>query len=202
MLYFAVLFVFRLAGKRSVANMAPFDLIVVIMAGEAAAIALEEHKNGLLHGLIPIFILGGLEIALSLLNLRHKKVEALTQGVPTVVVENGQMVLPNMEKEHITQADLQSLLHDREVDDLATVQQARLEPTGKLTITLKPEERPLTQRAFQSLLDRRILKLQSNLDRRLSGLERRIEVSLPGESRAGGSPESSEELKADRENPH
>lgn len=191
-LYFAVLFVFRVIGKRSLGNMAPFDLIVVIMAGEAAAVALEEHKNGLLHGLIPILILGCLEVSLSVLNIRSKKIEALTQGVPTPLVENGQMLFKNMTKEHITTADLNTLLRDRDVDDIHVVQEARLEPTGKLTVTLKPEERALSQRKFQSLLERRMLRLQKNLDRRLARLEVRFEVLA----------ERAEELIGPRENPH
>ncbi len=193
-IYFAVLFIFRMAGKRSVSNMAPFDLIVVIMAGEAAAIGLGE--NGLLYGLIPVFILGGLEVGLSMLNIRNKKIEALAQGVPTVVVENGQMNVKNMNQEHITTADLHALLHDRDVDDLSTVQQARMEPTGKLTVTLKPESRPITQRKFQSLMERRMAKLQKNLDRRLARIEERLECL------AGRPLHLAKESDASRENPH
>lgn len=176
-LYAAVLLVFRLAGKRSLSNMAPFDLIVVIMAGEAAAIALEDPARPLINGLVPVFVLGALTIAISLINMRNHKFEHVMQGKPATVVKNGQIDTEALTSEHMTVADLKALLHDKNVDDISTVKEARLEPTGKLTVTLWPEEKPLTERKLRQFVDK---ELEQRLDELL---QRRLREVLKNELR-------------------
>lgn len=165
-LYLAVLFVVRVMGKRSIKNMAPFDLVVVIMIGEVGALALERETGlieGLMYGLIPLAVLGLLEIAVGTLNLRSKRFERMTEGVSTVVIRDGRLDLDALRKERLSLPDLRALLHDRDVHDWSKVKEARLEQTGQLTVLLNEAERPATRREVEKLLDERLAALEARL---------------------------------------
>ena len=177
-MYTATLVMFRLIGKRSVHNMAPFDLIVVIMAGDIAAIALEEpQRTSILQGLAPIAVLGILELGLAITNVYYKNVERVTQGMATIVMQDGQPVPKGMKKEHLSQADLKALLHQKNVDDQTTVQEARLEPTGEMSITLYPEDRPLTQKTLKQVLNQELGRMMEERFAQLAqaGLQKIVE---------------------------
>lgn len=173
-LYFFILAMLRWSGKRSVGNMAPFDFVVIIMASEAAALALEEQKN-LLHAIVPITVLVVLEAIVALLSMRNRAVERVTQGTASKLVQGGRINYDAMRKERMSLVDLKSLLRDKNVDDLSTVQEARLEPSGRLTVTLYPAERPLTPKTAGPLLEQHILP---KLDERLAAMEARLLARL------------------------
>jgi uncharacterized membrane protein YcaP (DUF421 family) len=180
-LYFFILAMLRWSGKRSLGNMAPFDFVVIIMAGEAAALALEEQK-GVMHAVVPIAVLAGLEVLVALTNMKSRAVERVTQGTPTVLVQGGRIDFAALRKERLTQVDLKSLLRDKDVDDLAVVQEARLEPTGRLTVTLYPAEKPLTIKTAGPVLSEHIMP---QVDERLAALEARLLARL-GAGAEGG----------------
>lgn len=176
-LYFFILAMLRWSGKRSLGNMAPFDFVVIIMAGEAAALALEEQKN-VLYAVVPIAVLAGLEVLVALLNMKSRAVERVTQGMSTVLVQGGRINYPALAKERLTEVDLKALLRDKDVDDLSTVQEARLEPTGRLTVTLYPVEKPLTIKTAGPLLTEHIMP---QIEARLAALETRLVERLEGQ---------------------
>lgn len=173
-LYFFILLMLRWSGKRSLGNMAPFDFVVIIMAGEAAALALEDQK-GVMHAVVPIAVLAGLEVLVAVLNMKSRAVERVTQGMSTILVRGGRIDFDALTKERLTQVDLKALLRDKDVDDLSTVQEARLEPTGRLTVTLYPAEKPLTVKTAGPLLAEHIMP---QIDERLAALEARLAARL------------------------
>lgn len=175
-LYGITLVIFRMMGKRSLGNMAPFDLAVVIIIGEAAAIPIEEKDIPILHGVAPIFFLGVLAFLLSLVNIYWKWFEKLTQGQAVLVVQDGKAIAKNMKKEHLSQADLVSLLRDKEVERLEDVKEAWLEPTGKLTVIKKKEVQPITPKDLNHIsLDSLDIILEQNVRRMREDLRRFLE---------------------------
>lgn len=177
-MYVVILVVVRLMGKRSLANMAPFDLVVVLIIGEAAAIPMQEKNIPLLHGIVPIVLLATLEFIVTLANLYSKKFEDLTQGRATLLVRNGRMLYRGMRREHVTEADLISLLRDKGIDRLEAVREAWLEPNGTLSVIPTVQEQPVNlrqlKRAMSSeelerLLDEKLAKLREELLRTLQG---------------------------------
>jgi uncharacterized membrane protein YcaP (DUF421 family) len=96
--------------------------------------------------IIPIFTLGLLQIFLSWINLYSRPLECITQGVSTLLVRNGQVIRANLYKERMSMADLIIFLREQGVENIAQVEEARLEPNGKVSVRLRPEERSLTPR--------------------------------------------------------
>lgn len=165
-LYTLTLVVVRIMGKRSIAQLAPFDLVVMIIVGSVAAIPIEEIDRDIWSGLVSILTLGLLQYILAVLTMRSRLIEKVTQGVPTVLVRNGQILEDNMEKERVTEADLNITLREQGIDDIGDVEIAALEPHGLISVIKKKEAQPLTAKDISSeTLEEMSLVIQENLAR-------------------------------------
>ncbi|NLJ34041.1 MAG: DUF421 domain-containing protein [Firmicutes bacterium] len=136
----------RIMGKRTIAQLSPFDLITVIIIGASVAIPMEDEKIPFIHGVIPLVSITIINYAIHLLILRNRKIENFLQGTPSVLVEDGELVIKNMRKERVTLADLAILLREKNIRNVNQVQEATLEPNGRLSIILKEVEEPVTLR--------------------------------------------------------
>lgn len=164
-LYVVVLFVVRLMGKRSVGKLAPFDLAVIIMIGELVAIPVTEERE-LYHGLIPVVVLGLLQLLLTWANTKSRTLEQITQGTSTLLVKDGQPQMQGLTRERVTLEDLAIALREKEVENLADVKEAYLEPTGQISVLKQKDAQPVTPRDAQLLTLRRLDQvLQQNLER-------------------------------------
>ncbi|AUW93371.1 hypothetical protein BXT84_04885 [Sulfobacillus thermotolerans] len=140
LLWLVALLVFRMMGKRTLAKMGPFDFAVIIMIGEAVAIGMEDSQTPLINAIGITLLLGILQYALTWLNVRFRWLEKLTQGNPSVIVQNGQVDSRVLKKERVSMADLNMELRKNDIP-LKKVQEARLEPTGDITIKKKSSKK-------------------------------------------------------------
>lgn len=135
---FAVsLLIVRLMGKRTLAQLSPFDVLYVIIMGAAIAVPLEDEKIKLSCGIIPVLVLTVLNYILSVLITKNRKIENLLQGPSTVLVRDGDVILENLKKERITMADLLLMLRENDVWNINEVEEATIEPNGKLSVIKK-----------------------------------------------------------------
>jgi len=164
-LYVVVLFIVRLMGKRSVGKLAPFDLAVIIMIGEMVAIPVTEER-ALYHGLIPVLILGLMQLLLTWANTKWRTLEQVTQGTSTLLVKDGQPQMQGLQRERVTLEDLAIALREKEVDNLADVKEAYLEPTGQISVLKQKGAQPVTPKDLQLVTLQRLDQvLQQNLER-------------------------------------
>lgn len=133
-LWAVALSVFRLMGKRTLGKMGAFDIAVIIMLGEATALGIEDTHMPLLEPIAVIFVLGLLQWLLTFFNVRMPLLERITQGVATLVVDKGQVQQDAMLRERLSQADLIMELRQQGTATPSDVQQAYLEPTGKVSV--------------------------------------------------------------------
>lgn len=149
-----VMVVVRWTGKRSIANLAPFDLAMVIMIGEVAAIPVADLKVDFLHGLLPVALIGGLHVIVTTLNLHWKAFERFTEGNPTLLVKDGRILRKNLLKERVSEADLLTALRHKEVDDLSEVKEAWIEHAGGISVILKRDADAATPRDVERAVER------------------------------------------------
>lgn len=145
-LYVLTFLVLRGMGKRTVGNMAPFDVTVVVFMGEALALGVEEVRKPILTAVFPIVFLGLLQMGLTYVNLKFRPMERFTQGESRVLVKDGQILWQNLARERFTEEDLFIGLREAGVDRVQDVKEARLEPTGKVSVILADEAAPVTPR--------------------------------------------------------
>lgn len=170
-LYLLSLITVRVMGKRTIANLAPFDLVVIIIMGSVAAIPIEERDIDLLHGVWPIILLTAFQYVFALINMKSRRFETLTQGVSRLLIKNGVILEDNMKLERMTMADLVITLREKDVTNIDDVWEARLEPTGNVSVIKKKEKQPLTaqdleQKSYASVdlvIERNLARMRGEL---------------------------------------
>lgn len=143
-MYVFLLGVMRLAGKRELGKVSPFDFVVAVLIGELAAIPLQGHDIPLLKGFIPIATIIFAQLATAYLGLRSNRFRALISGRPTVLISAGTIEVAALRRHRFSLSDLMSKLRQQGVFNLSDVETAVLEDTGHLSVILKSQRRPVT----------------------------------------------------------
>ena len=144
LIYFIVLIVIRLMGKREVGQLSPFDFVVAIIIAELAAIPMESTSVSLWHGIVPLATLGLLEVIISLATFSNPVLRKIINGQPQVIIENGKLCKEEMKKARYSLDDLLSQLRDKGIANICDVEFAMLETCGKLSVIPKSQKRPVT----------------------------------------------------------
>lgn len=142
-LYLAVVIFLRLMGKREVGQLQPYELVIIIMISELAAIPMQNTTIPVINGLIPIFVLFAVHVTLSFVSLKSEKARAVINGKPTIVIENARIMEEALRKMRYNINDLLEQLREKNVTNIADVEFAILETNGNLSVILKPDKRPL-----------------------------------------------------------
>ncbi len=151
-LYALSLLVIRLMGKRSVAQLSPFDFMVLIIIGSAIAIPMEDEQIPLVHGMIPILTILLINYVLYWLIQKNRKIEDFLQGTSTILVRDGRVMLDNLKEERITLADLLILLREKGVESIKEVKEATIEPNGTMSMIKKKENQPLSRQDLGGMI--------------------------------------------------
>ena len=140
--YFFLLLMFRIAGKRELGQMTPFDLVVLLTISNVLQNAMIGADNSLSGGLIgglTLFIANGL---VGRLTLRFPGMARLLEGRPTLLIEDGRILTKNLRREVMTKAELERAVRKHDLDpetDLPLIKRALLEQDGSVTIIHKSE---------------------------------------------------------------
>ncbi|SHE46953.1 Uncharacterized membrane protein YcaP, DUF421 family [Seinonella peptonophila] len=134
LIYIFMFFVVRLMGKREVGKLSVFDMVVSFMIAGISAIALESHDRPLLHVVVPISTLVGLQILISYISLRFSHIRHFIEGQPIVIIQKGKLQVEEMRKNRYNLDDLRMQLREKEIVDISEVEYAFLETSGKLSV--------------------------------------------------------------------
>src|SRR3712207_5899099 len=104
--YAVLLLIFRLSGKRSLAETTPFDFVLLLIFSEALQSALVDNDNSLTAAFVVILTLVVLNIGMSLLKQRWHGIERVLEGAPVVVVEDGRLLRDRMRRARIDEGDV------------------------------------------------------------------------------------------------
>ena len=134
LLYAIIVLVFRMMGKREIGELSILDLVVYIMIAEIAVVAIENPKEDLMNNILPMGVLMIIQIALSYFSLKNKKVRDLLDGKPSIIINNGKIDEHEMRKQRYNFDDLLLQLRDKDIRNIADVEFAILETSGKLSV--------------------------------------------------------------------
>ena len=140
--YFSLIAVVRLMGKRQVGEMEPSELVVAMLIADLAAIPMQDTGISIFGGLIPIFTVLGIEVILSALTFRFIPIRKLLCGKPVILMENGRILYPNLKKTRVSVNELIEHLRESGILDPATVKYAVLETNGQISIIPYPKFEP------------------------------------------------------------
>jgi len=144
LIYFVVLVVIRMMGKREIGQLSPFDFVVAVIMAEIAAIPMEVSDIPLWHSIVPLLVLGLLEVLVSYATLFSETLRRLICGEPQVIVKNGKLLRAEMRKARYNLDEFLAQMTEKGIVNLDDVEFAVLETSGKLSVVLKSQRRPLT----------------------------------------------------------
>ena len=112
-IYVLVLCVMRLMGKREIGQMQPFELVISIMIADLASTPMTEIGIPILYGIIPIFGMLFMHIAISVINIKSIRMREIICGKPRILIDKGRIDERALIKENFTINELQERLRDR-----------------------------------------------------------------------------------------
>lgn len=135
--YFFIVFVYRVMGKREVGQLGIIDLIVSVLIAELVAISLDNTDDSIFITIIPIILLVLCQIGMALLSLKKKGVREMFDGKPSVMINNGKIMIKEMIKQRYNLDDLLTQLREQNFKSVSEVDYAILETSGKLSVFKK-----------------------------------------------------------------
>lgn len=142
--YFLVFFILRIMGKREIAKLSIFDLVISIMIAEIAVFIIEDPYKPIAHGVIPMITLVIVQILLAYLTMKSHRLRMWVDGRPSMIIKNGKLNEKEMKRQRYNLDDLMLQLRENRISNVADVEFAVLETTGKLTVFKKlPAEKQI-----------------------------------------------------------
>ena len=127
----------RLSGKRELAQLNPFDLIVLLTLSNTVQNAIIGDDNSVSGGLIGATSLLAVNYLVVRFLYDHRKIDQLVEGKADVLIEEGKIYEHKLKRELITREELAAAARKQGFDTLADVRQCTLEPGGTLSFTAK-----------------------------------------------------------------
>lgn len=139
-MYVLIILIFRGMGKREIGELSILDLVVYIMIAEMAVTAIEQPKESLWVSIMPMLLLMAIQITFAYISLKSKKFRDVVEGKPVVIINNGKIDEKEMKKLRYNLDDLLLQLREKDVKDVADVEFAILETSGKLSVFEKDKK--------------------------------------------------------------
>ncbi len=137
-LYLFLLFILRLTGKRQVADLEPFDLIVTLVIADVGSNAISDTNIPLLYSIVPIIGLYLVQQLIARLCLKSAAIRHFICGTPQALIKGGVLQKPVMRRTNYTIRDTVEHLRQKDVFDFGEVENAILETNGSLSVQKKP----------------------------------------------------------------
>ena len=135
--YVFLLILLRLTGKRQVGQLAPFDLVLLLVLSNAVQNSMNAGDNSLVGGLISATTLVGVNYVVGIATFRSKKLEAIIEGRPQVLIHNGKLFEDVMARAHLTHHELHAALRQSGCASVDDVRSAVLENSGTISVISK-----------------------------------------------------------------
>ena len=132
-LYFLVILVMRLMGKRQIGELQPYEFVITIMISDLAALPMQDTRLPLILGIIPILTLLFIKTILTQLQLKSQFTRKILEGEPCILVCKGKINYQALKRQQINLDELMEELRLAGYFDLNEIQYAILENNGQLS---------------------------------------------------------------------
>jgi uncharacterized membrane protein YcaP (DUF421 family) len=139
--YGFLLLIFRISGKRTLAQVTTFDLVLTLIISETVQGALTDEDHSLTNGFLLVITLVGLNVLIAWVKQKSPRAEHLLEGAPVILIEKGHLRQDRMDEERVDEADI--LEEARELQGLARldeIEYAVVEKNGQITVV--PKQQP------------------------------------------------------------
>lgn len=173
-LYFIVVFIMRIMGKRQIGQLQPFELVIALMVSELAAMPMQNTSIPLFHGIIPIITLLILQVLISTLQLKSEVARIIFCGKPSIVIDKGKINIKELKNNRLNLNDLLEELRLKEYYNLEDIEYAILETGGQISIIPKSELEPATKKDLKVKSSQNMLPVTLILDGKVNNKNLKI----------------------------
>lgn len=141
--YGVLLLLFRISGKRSLAQITTFDAVLLLIISEAVQQALIDGDESMTNAFLLVVTLLALDVVMSVLSVRFSKVDRAINDSPIVLVEEGKFLEDSMRKVRVSADDiLEQARGLRGVQSADQIRYAILERSGAITVIPQTDSAP------------------------------------------------------------
>ena len=137
LVYLALVVLLRIFGKRELAQLNPFDLVVLLSLSNTVQNAIIGNDNSVTGGIIGAITLLATNYLVVRFLFKHRRLDQLVEGKSTTLIDRGKIQQKNLAKELLSHSELLTVLHRQGFDDVSEVEQCVLEPSGTFAIKRK-----------------------------------------------------------------
>jgi uncharacterized membrane protein YcaP (DUF421 family) len=137
--FFALYVLMRVIGRRELSKLEPFDLILLVILGDAVQQGLTQDDYSLTGAMLAIGTIAALQVGVSFLNFRFPRLRPVLNGEPIVVVQDGKPIEGNLKRERLTHDDLAEAARMQGIASLDEVAWGVLETSGEISFIKKSE---------------------------------------------------------------
>jgi uncharacterized membrane protein YcaP (DUF421 family) len=134
----------RILGKKQISQLTFFDYVVGISIGSVAASFASDPAIGYVHGLTSMAIFALFPLLLTAISLKSYPARKLLEGKPTILIQNGEIIVDNLRKVNLSVNDLLEECRLKNAFQVQEIEYAIFETSGKLSVLMKPAMQPLT----------------------------------------------------------
>ncbi len=166
--YVFIVVMLRIFGKRELAQLNPFDLVVLLSVSNTVQNAIIGEDNSVTGGLLGAFTLFAVNYLVVRFLFKHRRLDEIMEGTPTVLIKNGELQRKDLAKELLNESELLSVAHRQGFANLNEINTCRLEPGG--IFYFDPKE-PRSEEKRHAEVMARLGELSRQMDdlRRLAG---------------------------------
>jgi uncharacterized membrane protein YcaP (DUF421 family) len=135
--YFFIYLLTRVMGRRELSSLAPFDLILLIILGDAVQQGLTQDDYSITGAVIGVGTIAALQVATSWVSFRSSRARTVLEGEPIVIVQDGKAIERNMKRERIVLSEVMEEARLQQIDSLEQIQWAVLETSGNISFIKK-----------------------------------------------------------------
>lgn len=150
-IYFYIIFMYRIMGKKEIGQLSIIDLIVSILIAGLSVISIDDIDQSIFVSIIPITLIVLMQYLIGYITMKNDKIRKLIDGTPSVIIKRGKIQFKEMVKLRYTLDDLILQLREQSIKSIEEVNYAVLENNGKLSIFKRETEYP-----FPVILDGKI----------------------------------------------
>jgi len=132
-LYAFMLFLMRIVGRRELSQLAPFDLILLIVLGDSIQQGLTQDDYSVTGAVIAISTIALLQVLTSFVAYRFRFLRRVLEGEPIVIVQDGRLIEASLRRERLTCEEVEEQARQQQIGSLSDVKWAVLEPSGSLS---------------------------------------------------------------------
>jgi uncharacterized membrane protein YcaP (DUF421 family) len=132
-----VLVLTRIIGRRELGSLQPFDLILLIVLGDALQQGLTQDDYSVTGAVLVVGTFAVLQVSVSWLGYRFPRLRPVLEGEPIIVVEDGKVIEKNLRRERLTVAEIAEEARRQQIAHFSEIRYAILETSGTISFITK-----------------------------------------------------------------